>query len=289
VRRISRPGDPPAWTTHGLGDVLIEELTRRQVRAWWQSLPVVERAASCHQAYGLLRAIMNAAIDVNPARIKGAGKPSKERNNDPLPVLYAIADEMPPWFRLGVLLAGVLGLRSGEVRALQRQDFDDDVLHIQHSINKRDWDNPIGGLKTERSNRRLIIPSALMPDVRDHLLNHTQLGPHGLLFWSADGKPVRSAAWLKAFKKACQQVADATEDEKIKRLLTDDGGYIFHGTRVTGLTAIYRHSGGNLRAVMAVGGHTSATTALRYQRAELDYQRDSDGDSIPRDRRTGVR
>ena len=68
-------------------------------------------------------------------------------------------------------------------------------------------------------------------------------------------------------------MADSTDDEKIKRLLTDDGGYIFHGTRITGLMAIYRHSGGNLRAVMAVGGHTSATTALRYQRAELDYQR----------------
>jgi len=51
------------------------------------------------------------------------------------------------------------------------------------------------------------------------------------------------------------------------------GGYVFHGTRVTGLTAIYRRSGGSLKTVMAVGGHTSSKTALRYQRAELDYQR----------------
>lgn len=241
-----------------------------------------ERADSCHQAYALLRAIMNAAVEhedipveVNPVKIRGAGKASKERDNEPLPlpVLYAIADEMPEQFRLGVLLAGVLGLRSGEVRALQRQDFEADVLHVQHSVNERNWDDPIGGLKTDRSNRRLVVPSALLAEVRAHLLIWTQLGPQGLLFWTDDGKPVRSAAWLKMFKKACQRVAEATDDEKVKRLPTENGGYVFHGTRVTGLTAIYRHSGGNLKAVMAVGGHTSSKTALRYQRAELDYQR----------------
>lgn len=282
TRSRRKRGRPRVWTEHGLGDVLVEELTRRQVRQWWQSLPVDERADSCHQAYALLRAIMNAAVEdedipveVNPVKIRGAGKASKERDNDPLPlpVLYAIADEMPGRFRLGVLLAGVLGLRSGEVRALQRQDFEADVLHVQHSVNERTWDDPIGGLKTDRSNRRLVIPAALLPDVQTHLLTWAQLGPQGLLFWTEDGKPVRSASWLKMFKKACQRVADASDDEKVKRLLTENGGYVFHGTRVTGLTSIYRLSGGNLKAVMAVGGHTSSKTALRYQRAELDYQR----------------
>ena len=41
----------------------------------------------------------------------------------PIDVLYAVAAEMPARWRLGVLLGGVLGLRSGEVRALQRRDF----------------------------------------------------------------------------------------------------------------------------------------------------------------------
>ncbi|MDR2895239.1 MAG: site-specific integrase [Propionibacteriaceae bacterium] len=273
---------PKVYTTHSLRAVKVEELTRRQVKDWWASLPLGERLDSCNQAYALLRAIMNAAVEneelaveVNPVKIKGAGKPSRERDNAPLPlpVLYAIADAMPVRFRLGVLLAGVLGLRSGEVRALQRQDFDGDVLHVQHSVNPHDWDNPIGKLKTDRSDRRLVIPQALMNDVREHLRDFTQLGPTGLLFWTMDGKPVRSAAWLKMFKKACQQVADETDDEATRRLLTENGGYVFHGTRVIGLTGIYRLSGGNLKAVMTVGGHTSAKTALRYQRAELDYQR----------------
>ncbi len=282
LRGHKKAGTGKRWTDKPLGGVKVEELTRKQVREWWASLPLSERADSCNQAYALLRAIMNAAVEdedlaveVNPVKIKGAGKPSKERDNAPLPlpVLYAVADAMPSRYRLGVLLAGLLGLRSGEVRALQRQDFDTDVLHVQHSVNEYDWDNPIGRLKTDRSDRRLIIPKALLPDVTAHLRDHTQIGATGLLFWTPDGKPVRSAAWLKMFKNACQQVADQTEDDSTRRLLTENGGYLFHGTRVTGLTGVYRHSGGNLKAVMTVGGHTSSKTALRYQRAKLDYQR----------------
>ncbi|MDR0416660.1 MAG: tyrosine-type recombinase/integrase [Propionibacteriaceae bacterium] len=277
-----KKGKAKAYTDKPLGDVLVEKLTRRRVKEWWLSLPLDERADSCHQAFALLRAIMNAAVEddgiaveVNPVKLRGAGKASKERDTEPLslPVLYSVADEMPERYRLGVLLAGLLGLRSGEVRALQRQDIEDDVLHVQHSVDEHRWGNPIGDLKTERSDRRLVIPSVLLPDVKAHLREHTQLGATGLLFWSPSGKPVRSAAWLKMFKKACQKVAGSTDDEHVKHLLADNGGYLFHGTRSTGLTSVYRHSGGNLKAVMAVGGHTSSKTALRYQRAELEYQR----------------
>ena len=75
---------------------------------------------------------MNAAveaelIEVNPVQVKAAtqAQASRERDLDPLPidVLYAVAEQMPERWRLGVLLGGVLGLRSGEVRALQRRDF----------------------------------------------------------------------------------------------------------------------------------------------------------------------
>ena len=93
---------------------------------------------------------------------------------------------------------------------------------------------------------------------------------------------------LRAFKNACKTVADhleedaarrheqsgeqeSEESQRIRELLTGEGGYVFHGTRVTGLTWAYRLSGGNLRAVQAIAGHTSPKMALRYQRAEMDY------------------
>jgi len=237
---------------------------------------------------------------VNPVRIKDAARAQtgRERDLDPLPVevLFAVADAMPERYRLGVLLGGVLAMRSGEVRGLQRRDFnlsgDTPTVKVERAVKEAEGTVALGPLKTARkgiSTRTLPIPAALVGDVKAHLRNHTQLGRTGLLFWRAkDGGPVKSADWLRAFKKACLHVAhqmevaaelrqsepgepESEESQRIRELLTGQGGYIFHGTRVTGLTWAYRLSGGNLRAVQAIAGHTSPKMALRYQRAEMDY------------------
>lgn len=286
---------------HGLGDIRLDELTRADVRLWWQGLPLKTRESSCRQAYDLLRAILNAAVEdelveVNPVKVKAAARAqaSREREIDPLPieVLYAVADAMPARWRLGVLLGGVLGLRSGEVRALQRRDFDWSgevpTLKVARSVKQAESVVELGPLKTARrgvASRTLPIPPVLIADIKEHVREHAQLGRSGLLFWRMrDGGPVRSADWLKSFKAACQQVAEELEKQarldgrvdddatmRIREQLTASGGYVFHGTRVTGLTWAYRLSGGNLRAVQAMGGHTSPKMALRYQRAELAY------------------
>jgi hypothetical protein len=53
------------------------------------------------------------------------------------------------------------------------------------------------------------IPAALVGDSKARLRDHTQLGQTGLLFWRVkDGGPVKSSSWLRAFKKACQKLAD---------------------------------------------------------------------------------
>jgi len=289
----------------GVGDLRVTELTRGHVRQWWQGLPVKQKEASSKQAYNLLRAIMNTALDdelieVNPVRIKDAShaQAGRESDLDPLPVevLFAVADAMPERYRLGVLLGGVMAMRSGEVRALQRRDFnlagDVPTVKVERAVKEADNITTIGPLKTARrgiATRTLPIPAVLVDDVKAHLRNHTQLGRDGLLFWrTKDGEPVRSADWLRFFKRACRNVArqmvidaeihrqqtgepESDESQRIRELLTGNGGYIFHGTRVTGLTWAYRLSSGNLRAVQAIAGHTSPKMALRYQRAEIDY------------------
>lgn len=299
TRRGTVKGRPVA--RYGLGSVQLGDLTRADVRKWWQGLPVGTRESSCKQAFDLLRAIFNAAIEdelveSNPVKLKAASRAqaSRERDIDPLPVdvLYMIADAMPPRWRLGVLLGGVLGLRSGEVRALQRGDFDfadvGSTVKVARSVKQGEGVVELGPLKTARrgiATRTLPIPQALTEDIRAHLREHAHLGRDGLLFWRmSDGGLVRSADWLKTFKDACRCVADQLEADAVRRgepesdaslriraQLTGAGGYVFHGTRVTGLTWAYRASGGNLRAVQAMGGHTSPKMALRYQRAELGY------------------
>lgn len=289
----------------GLGDVRVTELTRAHLRQWWAGLPVTQKESSCKQAYSLLHAIMNSALDdelieVNPVRLKDASRAQASRESfmDPLPVdiLFQVADAMLPQWRLGVLMGGVMAMRSGEVRALQRQDFNLDgeipTVKVERAVKQYDNITSLGPLKTARrgiATRTLPIPAVLLDDVRAHLRNHAQLGRNGLLFWRAqDGEPVKSSDWLKAFKRACQSVAtqmeleaechrrqtgepESDESQRIRDLLVGNGGYIFHGTRVTGLTWAYRLSSGNLRAVQAIAGHTSPKMALRYQRAEIEY------------------
>ncbi len=180
TRRGMVKGKPVA--KHGIGGVRVTELTRADVRLWWQGLPVSTRESSCRQAYDLLRAIMNAAveaelIEVNPVQVKAAtqAQASRERDLDPLPidVLYAVAEQMPERWRLGVLLGGVLGLRSGEVRALQRRDFslngEVPTVKVHQSVKEAEGKVVIGPLKTARKGiafRTLPIPAALVGDVR---------------------------------------------------------------------------------------------------------------------------
>lgn len=292
-------------TEFGLGALRITELTRAHVRQWWRALPVKRRESSCRQAFDLLRAMMNVAVDAewiatNPVRLKDASHAQVSRERDlgplPIPVLFAVADAMPPRWRLGVLMGGVLGLRSGEVRALQRRDFnlatEVATVKVQRSVKQANGKISLGDLKTARkgvASRVLPIPAALVPAVRQHLRTYTQLGTTGLLFWRRrSGGAVPSSDWLKAFKAACREVAVAMEEsaaavtqqtgepesdesQRVRHLLTANGGYVFHGTRITGLTWAYRLSGGNLRAVQDMGGHTSSKTALRYQRADIGY------------------
>lgn len=209
---------------------------------------------------------MNAAvedelIDTNPVKVKAAAHAQVARERDPaplpIPILFRVADAMPERLRLGVLLGGVLGMRSGEVRALQRRDFtlsqDMPTVTVSRAVKEAEGKLEIGTLKTARkgiASRTPVIPAALVDAVRDDRRDHTQIGRNGLLFWrAADGRPIRSADWLMTFKKACQQVAadleaeaantgqpETEESQRIRELLTDHGGYIFHGTRVTGLT-----------------------------------------------------
>ena len=150
---------------------------------------------------------MNAAvedelIDTNPVKVKAAAHAQVARERDPaplpIPILFRVADAMPERLRLGVLLGGVLGMRSGEVRALQRRDFtlsqDMPTVTVSRAVKEAEGKLEIGTLKTARkgiASRTPVIPAALVDAVRDDRRDHTQIGRNGLLFWrAADGRPI---------------------------------------------------------------------------------------------------
>jgi integrase len=187
-KRTGKKAKPKVWTDHPLGDVPLADLDRSQVQAWWRSLPLTERRRSCDLAYRFLRTIGLAAVDdgildVNPVRVKGAGKPSKRRSIDPLTPAQVreIADAMPERWRLGVLLGAWCALRSGEVRELRRKDIDlsRGLVKVTRGVTLAGQRTEhVGDPKTEAGLRNVRIPASMIETVKTHLRDHAQLGPN---------------------------------------------------------------------------------------------------------------
>jgi len=244
-----------------LGHLPIVDLDRATVRRWWHGLDVKEHPQACSKAYATLRSMMNTAlseevIEANPCQhIKGAGKPSKRRRIEPLTPaqVQAVANAMPPRWRLGVLLGAWCALRSGEVRDLRRSDIDttQGTVNISHAVIEltgqpaRSTDP-----KTDAAVRLVGIPAAILPDVKAHLAEYAALGDP-LLFQRPDGRHVASSDWLRAFHRACTAAGVPAT-------------YVFHDLRHTGLT-YDGIAGATLAELQAKAGHTTPAMAMRYQ------------------------
>lgn len=252
-------------TRVGLGDVRIDVLTRAHVNTWWQALPRDTRRRSCDLAYNLLRTLFLAAVEdgliaATPVHVRGAGRPSRVRNLEPLtPVqVLAIADAMPARWRLGVLLGAWCALRSGEVRELRRGDVNVDsaTIRVSRGVVRAGTASFIGAPKTESAIRTVRIPPSLLDDVRSHLRDHTQIGPKGLLFWNTEGGNVDDRVWRKAWLRACANAGTP--------------GVRFHDLRHVGLTYT-AVAGATLRELQAIAGHTTPAMAMRYQEIAADH------------------
>jgi hypothetical protein len=101
----------------GLGRVELVDLTPARVRSWRAGLLADGIGQSTlAQAYRLLRAVMNTALDDelirgrNPCRIKGADKErSRERPVASVEQVYVIAEASKPWYRVLVPTAATQG------------------------------------------------------------------------------------------------------------------------------------------------------------------------------------
>src|SRR3954468_9237963 len=119
-----------------LGTIPIGKLTASVVRHWYAGLMTKglsrNTGAKC---YRLLRSICNTAVTDgliarNPCRIEGAGvERAEERQIASVDQGWAAADAMPKHLQLAVLIAGFVGLRTGEILGLERQHID--VLTLQ--------------------------------------------------------------------------------------------------------------------------------------------------------------
>ena len=243
-----------------LGDSALAEITPEDVRVWFTGLGTEHRTRNA-QAYGVLQAVLNTAVDDglmdrSPARIKGAAAVKHTKRSVVLlepEELVTLADAMPEALRLTVLLAGWCGLRRGELFALTRADVaaDATALRVSKAVTFRHGKFESGATKTKESNRTVTVPPHLCPVIAAHLRQHVGEAKTALLFadpvtggFHAEGR------YRTPFFNARQAIGK------------DD--LHFHDLRHFGgvMAAV---AGGTTKEVMARLGHVTSGTAMRYQ------------------------
>lgn len=261
------------------GDLPLDAITTPMVRSWWKvTLPEQhpDRLTGNAHVYALLRTILATAVEdelltVNPCNVKGAGvtrrrKAIKPATPDQLAAI-ASAASMPDRYRLGVLLAGWCALRFGEMAELRRRDVapDGGTLSVQRAMTyeaKRYWvGEPKAGSKGE-----VAVPPHLRRALLDHVRDHAQPGPDGLLFWRSTG---HNGACECGHHGCTGGHIFSQWFHRHFRAATEEAGrpdLTFHELRHTG-SVLAAEAGASLADQMKRLRHSTHAAALRYQHA----------------------
>lgn len=240
----------------------VKSLSPAAVRAWQARLDTGPTAKA--HSYALLRSILSTAVDdellaTNPARIRGASQSKRAREIRPatLDELTTLTAAMPKRLQLLVPLSAWCALRFGEATELRRRDVELNrgVLHVRRGVVRVGGQVVVDTPKTAAGARTVAVPPHLLPMVRRHLLDHTQLGADGLLFYGRAGTQLPHSSLRWHFARAAEA---AGRDD-----LTP------HALRHTG-AVLAAQSGATLAELMARLGHTTPAMAMRYQHASAE-------------------
>jgi integrase len=251
-----------------LGMVKLVDLTPALVRAWYRALQGQSSHSVAAKGYTRLRQILTQAVNEdrilkNPCRIEGGGvERHSEQRFASLEELYALAAEVPTRYRGLVLMAGLAGLRQGELFALRRGDVN---LANQTVFVGRKRLRLESGLviedapKTEKGRRTVSIPRPLVRELEAHFESFVAAHSDSYIFTSPDGRPIersnfRYRVWVPATER------------------TDLLGLRFHDLRHTAGTLAAR-TGATTKELMARLGHASHQAAMVYQHAAADRDR----------------
>lgn len=208
-------------------------------------------------------------VNINAARLAEAPPVTRAKTDDTLTdVELAAVLEGPTKNRLHAMavVCLLLGLRSGEARALRWSDVDLEAgtLTVSGSLTEQ---RTRAAVKTRESNRTLPLPSVVVTALKQHrkkqaaeaLKAPTWQNEQGFLFTSSVGTPLDKSAALRWWKKLCTEAGIPT-----RRL---------HATRHTAATWLLQQ-GVPLEVVSAILGHASlAITSDIYAEVRSDAVR----------------
>jgi integrase len=248
------------------GDRPIDQITRADVRTWHTKLGSSAPRTRA-KAYGLLRAIMNSAVDDelivgSPVHIRGAGAQATKRKVEPATPaeIEIMADAMPPRLRASVIISAWCALRYGELAELRRKDIDvkRHLIRVRRAVTFPPGGPVVGPPKSDAGVRDVSIPPHIWPVVEEHLKEYVGPTTDALLFPSEGRGHIWHSGMNNYFSKA--RAAAGRED------LT------WHDLRHTGAT-LAAQVGATTAELQARLGHSTSVAAQLYQHAAKDRDR----------------
>ncbi len=245
------------------GTLPMSKIRPEAVRTWHANLSRITGPAATRQAYALLKAILNTAVQDqalirNPCLIRGAGVASgPERPLLSVEDVSKLHAAMPEHYRSLVLVTLHAHLRIGEALGLRRKDLDLKAGTLTVANQQVETSRgPLEGEPKHASYRTVHLPSQAVTVLLDHFdAIGTPMLPNAKVWTRPDGQPLRAhhlhAAWNKARVEANLPTAR------------------FHDLRHAGLTLLAQQ-GASLREIMARAGHSTQRAAMIYQHAAED-------------------
>lgn len=229
-------------------------------------IPPTAGATEAAQAYRLLHAVLARArreglIRENPAIIQGAGAVSTlERTPATVAELRLAAQAMPARYRAAVWLAALSSVRSGELFALRRRDYDprSRTLRIERAVELEAADDAFGQVKAAASLRTVVVPKLAAAELEKHLDAFTKAGPNALIFTTSNGRVVYPDRIGKHWARA--RVAAGRDDLR------------WHDLRHTG-QSLAAAAGAGIKELQARAGHSTTAAAVRYLHRVQDGDR----------------
>lgn len=253
-----------------IGQYALARITPSVVRDWYSKVAVSAGRDQAAKSYRLLRAILNTAVDDelivrNPCRIRGGGaERADERPMIDAALVFKLADSISARLRALVIVAGFVGLRTGELLGLRRCDVDIENARLTVLVQAQQIIGEgriVSGPKSEAGQRTVSLPKVVVEALEKHLASYGQPGEGGVLFTGPEGQPITRALLSKEWQ-AARAAANAPEGLRI------------HDLRHHAATLTARMPGITTKELMARIGHASPRAALIYQHATEQRDRE---------------
>jgi integrase len=235
------------YVSPALGSTPVAALTRNDVTEWIAHMKEDEvGAATIQTAVKTLARCMQIAeeegkVTVNPATRLGRVLPRVKTRDDARVLTHEeidlLASCLPGRYSAMVTIMGHLGLRIGEVAALQRRDFvhtdDAAALHVDRAVQMEGQTRIVGPTKSRRTR---VVPVAphVASMIEAHLAEYVAHEPLAMMFTEPRRDLIEPAKLVDTHRWGARIFSRAVEHSGLERLTPHD----LRGTAITNWLAV---------------------------------------------------